>query len=141
VPPRQVESSLKMHPYAAKQLVGRLRDANLDDLRAATETLADLELWCRGGADYGDELALTLALRLLPLHRHLFPSSQLHPYSLRPYQSHQSQLPNQSHRHQLTQLRQQTQTCQHRHHCPTLNLHQYQHLPSQLLTRKPLLLR
>ncbi len=29
----------------------------------ATETLADLELWCRGGADYGDELALTLALR------------------------------------------------------------------------------
>ena len=63
VPPRQVESSLKMHPYAAKQLVGRLRDANLDDLRAATEALADLELWCRGGADYGDELALTLALR------------------------------------------------------------------------------
>ena len=27
----------------------------------ATEALADLELWCRGGADYGDELALTLA--------------------------------------------------------------------------------
>jgi DNA polymerase-3 subunit delta len=63
VPPRQVESSLKMHPYAAKQLVGRLRDADLADLRAATEALADLELWCRGGADYGDELALTLALR------------------------------------------------------------------------------
>ncbi len=63
VPPKQVESSLKMHPYAAKQLVGRLRDADLDDLRVATETLADLELWCRGGADYGDELALTLALR------------------------------------------------------------------------------
>jgi DNA polymerase-3 subunit delta len=63
VPPRQVESSLKMHPYAAKQLVSRLRDANLADLRAATEALADLELWCRGGADYGEELALTLALR------------------------------------------------------------------------------
>ena len=29
----------------------------------ATEALAELELWCRGGADYGDELALTLALR------------------------------------------------------------------------------
>ncbi len=29
----------------------------------ATEALADLELWCRGGADYGDELAFTLALR------------------------------------------------------------------------------
>jgi len=40
-----------------------LRDADLADLRAATEALADLELWCRGGADYGDELALTLALR------------------------------------------------------------------------------
>jgi DNA polymerase III subunit delta len=63
VPPKQVESSLKMHPYAAKQLVARVRDADLADLRLATETLADLELWCRGGADYGDELALTLALR------------------------------------------------------------------------------
>ncbi len=62
-PPKQVESSLKMHPYAAKQLVGRLRDTDVASLRAATETLADLEVWCRGGADYGDELALTLALR------------------------------------------------------------------------------
>jgi DNA polymerase-3 subunit delta len=63
VPPKQVESSLKMHPYAAKQLLRRLSDADLADLRMATEALADLELWCRGGADYGDELALTLALR------------------------------------------------------------------------------
>jgi DNA polymerase-3 subunit delta len=63
IPPAQVESSLKMHPYAAKQLVGRLRNADLADLRMATEALAELELWCRGGADYGDELALTLALR------------------------------------------------------------------------------
>ena len=65
VPPKQVESSLKMHPYAAKLLVGRLRDADLADLRLATESLAELELWCRGGADYGDELALTLALRAM----------------------------------------------------------------------------
>ncbi len=63
VPPKQVESSLKMHPYAAKLLVGRVRDADLADLRAATETLADLELWCRGEKDYGDELAFTLAIR------------------------------------------------------------------------------
>jgi DNA polymerase-3 subunit delta len=63
IPPKQVESSLKMHPYAAKLLVGRLRNTSVDDLRMATEALADLELWCRGGADYGDELALTLALR------------------------------------------------------------------------------
>jgi DNA polymerase III subunit delta len=63
IPPNQVESSLKMHPYAAKQLVKRLQGTDLESLRAATETLAELELWCRGGADYGDELALTIALR------------------------------------------------------------------------------
>ncbi|MDX6627318.1 MAG: polymerase subunit delta [Solirubrobacterales bacterium] len=63
VPPKQVESSLKMHPYAAKLLVKRLSNAELADLRMATEALADLELWCRGEKDYGDELALTLALR------------------------------------------------------------------------------
>jgi DNA polymerase-3 subunit delta len=63
IAPKQVESSLKMHPYAAKQLVRRLQGTELASLRMATETLADLELWCRGGADYGDELALTIALR------------------------------------------------------------------------------
>jgi DNA polymerase-3 subunit delta len=63
VPIKQVESGLGMHPYAAKQLVGRLGRTNLEQLRSAMVTLADLEVWCRGGADYGDELALTLALR------------------------------------------------------------------------------
>jgi DNA polymerase-3 subunit delta len=61
--PKQVEAGLGMHPYAARQLVGRLRDVSLEELRRATEALADLEVWCRGGADYGDPLALTLALR------------------------------------------------------------------------------
>jgi hypothetical protein len=61
--PREVEGSLKMHPYAAKQLVARLRDTDVNDLRLATEALAQLERWCRGDADYGDELAFTLALR------------------------------------------------------------------------------
>jgi DNA polymerase III delta subunit len=63
VPPKQVEADLGMHPYAARQLVRRLGAASVDDLREATIALADLEVWCRGGADYGDELALTLALR------------------------------------------------------------------------------
>jgi DNA polymerase-3 subunit delta len=63
VPPKQVEASLGMHPYAAKQLVARLGDTGVEDLQEATLALADLEVWCRGGADYGDELALTLALR------------------------------------------------------------------------------
>jgi DNA polymerase III subunit delta len=62
-PAKQVESSLGMHPYAAKQLVSRLQGTSLEQLRDATVVLADLEIWCRGGADYGDELALTLALR------------------------------------------------------------------------------
>ncbi len=63
VPAKQVESSLAMHPYAARQLLARVRDVELGDLRRATEVLADLEVSCRGGADYGDDLALTLALR------------------------------------------------------------------------------
>jgi len=63
VPAKQIESSLGMHPYAAKQLVARLGKTNLAQLREATMVLADLEVWCRGGADYGDEMALTLALR------------------------------------------------------------------------------
>jgi DNA polymerase III subunit delta len=63
IPPKQVESALGMHPYAARQLVARLGKTSLGQLQAATMALADLEVWCRGGADYGDELALTLALR------------------------------------------------------------------------------
>lgn len=62
VPPKQVESSLGMHPYAARQLVSHLRDADPGRLREATIALADLEVWCRGGMDYGDDLALTLTL-------------------------------------------------------------------------------
>jgi DNA polymerase III subunit delta len=64
VSPKQVESSLKMHPYAAKQLVARVGRTSLEQLREATIAIADLEVWCRGGADYGDDLALTLALRI-----------------------------------------------------------------------------
>ncbi|MGB7588565.1 MAG: DNA polymerase III subunit delta [Solirubrobacterales bacterium] len=60
---KEIEASLGMHPYAARKLLARLRGISLDDLRDATVVLADLEVWCRGGADYGDELALTLALR------------------------------------------------------------------------------
>ncbi len=44
-------------------LASRMRRSGQGDLSEATEALADLEVWCRGGVDYGDELALTLALR------------------------------------------------------------------------------
>ena len=63
IPAKQVEGSLGMHPYAARQLVARLADLSLDQVRGATVAIADLEVWCRGGADYGDGLAFTLALR------------------------------------------------------------------------------
>jgi DNA polymerase-3 subunit delta len=62
-PRKEVERGLGMHPYAARQLLSRLGQVSTDDLREATAALADLEVWCRGGADYGDELAFTLALR------------------------------------------------------------------------------
>ncbi len=42
-------------------LASRMRRSDAD-VEAATEALADLEVWCRGGADYGDALGLDLAL-------------------------------------------------------------------------------
>jgi DNA polymerase-3 subunit delta len=63
VPTKQVEAGLGIHPYAARQLVARVGRTSLEALEQATSVLADLEVWCRGGAEYGDELALTLALR------------------------------------------------------------------------------
>jgi DNA polymerase-3 subunit delta len=62
-PLKQVEAELPMHPYAAKMLVRRARDASLDDLRSATCAVADLEWWTRGGSDYPEAVALTLAVR------------------------------------------------------------------------------
>jgi DNA polymerase III delta subunit len=59
----EVESRLKMHPYAAKMLVRRLRGGSPADLRAATCAIADLEWWTRGGSEYPDDVALTLAVR------------------------------------------------------------------------------
>ena len=63
LPAKEVESSLDMHPYAAKMLVRRVRGASMEDLRAASCAIADLEWWTRGGADYPEEVALTLAVR------------------------------------------------------------------------------
>jgi DNA polymerase III delta subunit len=61
--PKQVTSELDMHPYAAKMLVRRLRGASIEELRGAIATVADLEIWCRGGSDYDEGVALTLAVR------------------------------------------------------------------------------
>lgn len=63
VPAKKVESSLGMHPFAASQLISKLERTNPTELQEATIVLADLEIWCRGGTGYGDQVALTLALR------------------------------------------------------------------------------
>jgi DNA polymerase-3 subunit delta len=60
--PKEVESSLAMHPYAAKMLLGRIRGRSREEMRAATCAIADLEWWTRGGADYPERVALTLAV-------------------------------------------------------------------------------
>jgi DNA polymerase-3 subunit delta len=63
VPAKEVESALGLHPYAAKMLVRRVRGVSLDHLRATTCAIADLEWWTRGGSDYPDDVALTIAVR------------------------------------------------------------------------------
>lgn len=60
---KQVADGLKMHPYAAKMLVGRVAERTPADLARAIEALADLELWSRGGSDYDEAVATTLSLR------------------------------------------------------------------------------
>jgi DNA polymerase III delta subunit len=62
-PSKEVERELPMHPYAAKMLLRRLRNASPDELRAGTCAIADLEWWTRGGSDYPEPVALTLAIR------------------------------------------------------------------------------
>ena len=62
-PAKEVERDLGMHPYAARMLIRRLGGATLPALRAATCALADLEWWTRGGSDYPEDVAVTLAMR------------------------------------------------------------------------------
>jgi len=61
--PKEVTSSLDMHPYAAKMLLQRLRGGSLEEVRDGIATIAELEIWCRGGSDYDERVALTLAVR------------------------------------------------------------------------------
>lgn len=61
-PPKEVASSLSMHPYAAKMLVSRVKGRAPEELDASIRAMADLELWSRGGSDYSEGVALTMAL-------------------------------------------------------------------------------
>lgn len=60
---REVEAALPMHPYAAKMLLRRLGGRSREQIRASTCAIADLEWWTRGGEDYPERVALTLAVR------------------------------------------------------------------------------
>ncbi|MDP9228161.1 MAG: DNA polymerase III subunit delta [Actinomycetota bacterium] len=62
-PPKEVAGSLAMHPYAAKMLLSRVRGRSPSDLDRGIRAFADLELWSRGGSDYSEGVAMTLALR------------------------------------------------------------------------------
>jgi len=62
-PPKEVAGDLSMHPYAARILVSKVKGRSPDDLDTAVRALADLELWSRGGSDYDERVALTVALR------------------------------------------------------------------------------
>ena len=61
--PKEVEAALPMHPYAAKMLLRRLGGRSREQIRASACAIADLEWWTRGGADYPERVALTLAVR------------------------------------------------------------------------------
>ncbi len=62
--PKQVAEGLPMHPYAAKMLVQKAGKRTPAQLTNAVGAVADLEMWCRGGSDYSQDVALTLSLRL-----------------------------------------------------------------------------
>lgn len=61
--PQQVEGALPMAPYPSKMLVRSVRGVDPAALSEAIGAIADLEWWSRGGSDYTDEVALTLAVR------------------------------------------------------------------------------
>lgn len=61
-PAQEVQAGLGMSPYAAKMLLRSIRDASPAELRAATAAIADLEWWTRGGSDYEEGIALSLAV-------------------------------------------------------------------------------
>ena len=61
--PRDVQANLRMSPFAAKMVVRSVSSTSPAQLRAASCALADLEWWTRGGTEYTERTALTLAVR------------------------------------------------------------------------------
>lgn len=63
VPPAKVEAELPMAPYPSKMLVRSVRGTDPAELSEAIGAIADLEWWTRGGSNYSDAVAMTLAVR------------------------------------------------------------------------------
>jgi DNA polymerase-3 subunit delta len=63
VPAAKVEAELPMAPYPSKMLVRSVRGTDPAELAEAIGAVADLEWWTRGGSNYSDAVALTLAVR------------------------------------------------------------------------------
>lgn len=62
-PAREVEASLPLAPYPAKMVVRSVAGVAPVELSEALCRIADLEWWTRGGSDYEERLAMTLAVR------------------------------------------------------------------------------
>ncbi|HKJ34992.1 MAG TPA: DNA polymerase III subunit delta [Solirubrobacterales bacterium] len=62
-PPKEIEASLPMAPYPSKLLVKAVSGTSPAELSEAIGAIADLEWWTRGGSDYEEEVAFTLAVR------------------------------------------------------------------------------
>jgi DNA polymerase III delta subunit len=62
-PPKEVEASLPMAPYPARLLVRAVGATSPAELSDAIGAIADLEWWTRGGSDYEEAVAFTLAVR------------------------------------------------------------------------------
>jgi hypothetical protein len=62
-PPKEVEASLPMAPYPSKLLVRSVAGTPPAELSEAIAAIAELEWWTRGGSDYDERVALTLAVR------------------------------------------------------------------------------
>lgn len=61
--PKEVEASLPMAPYPSKMLVRSVSGTSAAELADAITAIAELEWWTRGGSDYEERIALTLAVR------------------------------------------------------------------------------
>lgn len=61
-PAKEIEAELPMAPYPSKMLVSSVRGVASAELSAAISAVAELEWWTRGGSDYDDETALTIAV-------------------------------------------------------------------------------